>query len=120
MPTAPASTTRRRVRTAFREAARVLAPGGRLVVLESVVSRAFELAERLAFPLTRRALRLMGHPVVFQWTPASLEGFAREAGFTDVRRTRIPRGRWMLFLGRRWPTLLVPVSLVKITAAKPA
>jgi SAM-dependent methyltransferase len=113
-------TTRTRVRQAFREAYRVLAPGGKIVVLESTVNRGFELAERISFPLTRRVLRLMGHPLVFQWTPHRLGAFAREAGFTAVRPTRIPRGRWMIFLGRRWPTFLVPVSLYKIVATKPA
>jgi SAM-dependent methyltransferase len=112
-------TTRTRVRQAFREAYRVLAPGGKIVVLESVVNRGFELAERISFPLTRRVLRLIGHPLVFQWTASRLAAFAREAGFTALHSTRIPRGRWMIFLGRRWPTLLVPVSLYKIVATKP-
>jgi len=113
-------TTRARVETAFAEAYRVLAPGGRIVVLESVVNRGFELAERLAFPLTRGVLRLLGHPVVFQWTPDRLCTFARQAGFVEPRITRIPKGRWMIFLGRRWPTALVPVSMVKVVATKPA
>ena len=112
-------TTRIRVQTAFNEAHRVLQPGGKVVVIESVVNRCFELAERLSFGLTRRVLRLIGHPMVFQWTPASLCAFARTAGFTDLRATRIPRGRWMIFLGHRWPTLLVPVSMYKIVATKP-
>lgn len=113
------STTRERSQTAFHEAYRVLKPGGKIVVIESVVNRCFELAERVSFPLTRRLLRLIGHPMVLQWTPARLREFAREAGFAEIRSTRIPRGRWMIFLGRRWPTLLVPVNLYKIVAVKP-
>lgn len=112
-------TTRIRVKTALHEAYRVLKPGGKIVVIESVVNRCFEMAERLSFGLTRRVLRLIGHPMVFQWTPARLCAFARETGFIDVRATRIPRGKWMIFLGRRWPTLLVPVSMYKIVAVKP-
>jgi ubiquinone/menaquinone biosynthesis C-methylase UbiE len=112
-------TTLARSQTAFREAYRVLKPGGKIVVLESVVNRCFEFAERVSFGLTRRLLQLIGHPMVFQWTPARLGGFAREAGFTNIRSTRIPRGRWTIFLGRRWPTLLVPVSHYKIVASKP-
>jgi SAM-dependent methyltransferase len=112
-------TTRNRVQTALSEAYRVLKPGGRIVVIESVVNRCFELAEQLSFGLTRRVLHLIGHPMVFQWTPSRLCAFAREAGFSDVRAIPIPRGTWMIFLGHRWPTMLVPVSIYKIVATKP-
>ena len=114
------ATTRDRSETAFREAFRVLRPGGRLVVLESVVHPGFELAEHLLFPMTRLALRLLGHPLVLQWSAARLEAFARAAGFDPVQRSRVPRGRWQIFLGRRWPTALVPVSVCKLVAVKPA
>lgn len=60
------ATTRVRTGEAFSEAFRVLAPGGRLVVVESTMHPVLELAQRLAFPLSRRLLGLMNHPLVFQ------------------------------------------------------
>jgi ubiquinone/menaquinone biosynthesis C-methylase UbiE len=112
-------TTRARCETAFREAHRVLKPGGKIVVIESTVHRFFELAQQMSFGLTRRLLGLIEHPMVLQWTQTRLCAFARTAGFTDIRPTRIPRGRWMIFLGRRWPTLLVPIGMCKLVATKP-
>jgi ubiquinone/menaquinone biosynthesis C-methylase UbiE len=112
-------TTRTRIQTALCEAYRVLKPGGKLVVIESITNRCWEMAERLSFGLTRRVLHLVGHPMVFQWTPARLCAFARETGFIDIRVNCIPRGKWIIFLGHRWPTLFVPLRICKFVATKP-
>jgi SAM-dependent methyltransferase len=112
------ATTRERVAKALGEAQRVLRPGGRLVILESVMPGVLEYAQRWAFPLTRRVLGWMGHPLVFQWRAETLAKMARQAGFAEVSVTPVPRGRWMIFLGRRMPTILVPVRFAKIVATK--
>ncbi len=112
------ATTRDRVRTAFAEAHRVLAPGGRLVVVESVMHPVLEWAQRIGFPLTRRLLAALGHPLVLQWSPQSLAGFARQAGFGEVEVRYIQRGKKMIFLGRKMPTWLVPVRFAKLIATK--
>ena len=112
--------TRERTQKAIREAYRALKPGGKLVLMESCLPAAWEWAERLLFPLFRFVVGRMGHPIVFQWNWNRLAAFAREAGFERVDVTRVPRGKWIIQLGHRWPTALTPVRMCKIVAHKPA
>jgi SAM-dependent methyltransferase len=111
--------TRDRNHRAIAAAARVLKPGGRLVIIESCLPKIWEQAERLLFPAFRFFLRRINHPLVFQWNWNTLAGFTREAGFEDLRLTRVPQGRWVIQLRHKWPTALTPIQLYKLVATKP-
>lgn len=97
------------IQRAIAEARRVLAPGGRLVIVESCVPpRAFAVEQRLFRLLLRvAATRLMSHPPTLQLPPRMIEGLLRER-FHNVRVKRIPVGRVVMQFGRRWPTALTP------------
>jgi len=111
--------TRQRTMQAIQEAYRVLKPGGRLVIIESCLPKPIEIAERLLFPEFRAFVRLIGHPIVFQWNWRSLAEFAQAAGFVNVNLIPVNLGRWVIQLGRKWPTALTPVRMYKLTAHKP-
>lgn len=112
--------TRERSQRAIAEAWRVLKPGGRLVILESCLPKYWEIMERWLFPAFSMFLTRLGHPLVFQWNWNSLADFCREAGFAEVLLTRVPQGRWIIQLGRKWPTALTPIQIYKLVAHKPA
>ncbi len=111
--------SRRRVSQAIQEAHRVLKPGGRLVIVESCLPAIWEQAERACLPLFRLALRLMKHPLVFQWNWKTLARLAGEAGFQGLECHPVPLGRWVIQLGHKWPTILSPIRVYKITGQKP-
>jgi SAM-dependent methyltransferase len=108
------------VRRAIAEAARVLRPGGRLIVAESCVPRWFYGLEKVMFrPLVAvaRTRLLGGHPAVLQLSFPLLRELIAER--LEIERAyRVPAGRWITQFGRRWPTALTPARAVVVVARK--
>jgi SAM-dependent methyltransferase len=110
------------VRRAISEAARMLVPGGRLVVAESCIpARLFPLERALFRPLRRLAsTRLLGgHPATLQLPIGMLESLIAEQ-LTLERSAPIPLGRWVTQFGRPFPAALTPVRAHLIVARRPA
>jgi SAM-dependent methyltransferase len=114
-----ARSTLENIRRAVSEAHRVLAVGGRLVVMESCVSaRAFAVERRLFGALRLVAgTRLLRHPQVLQFPPETIGAVIQEH-FSEVRVDSIPVGRWIMQLGVRWPTALTPARPYLFVATK--
>jgi SAM-dependent methyltransferase len=102
---------------AIGEARRVLAPGGKLIIVESCVSsRAFAVERRLFGALRVVAsTRFMDHPPTLQLPSVAIEDLLREH-FDEVQTKPIPVGRVLLQFGRRWPTVLTPARPYLFTA----
>ncbi len=105
------------MRGAVGEARRVLAPGGKLIIVESCVSpRAFAVERRLFGALRLVAsTRLMIHPPTLQLPRAAIEHLLRER-FDEVQVKPISTGHFLLQFGHRWPTALTPARPYLFTA----
>jgi SAM-dependent methyltransferase len=108
------------VRNAISEAARVLEPGGKLVVPEGCVPRWFYAFERAAFrPLVAvsKTPLLGGHPATLLLPFDDVVSLVSER-LTVERAERIPVGRWVSHFGRRWPAALTPARPYILVARK--
>ncbi len=105
------------VRASIAEAARALAPGGKLVVVESCVAPWFYRLERVAFPLLTAVQRqgAMEHPATLQLPPTVIRALIAER-FHVERAEKIPVGRWLMQFGHRWPSALTPARPWLFTA----
>jgi SAM-dependent methyltransferase len=109
------------IRRAIAEAARVLRPGGRLIIAESCVPRWFYAFERVAFTAlvaVAKTRLLGGHPAVLQLPFPLLQELVAER-LEIAHAYRVRPGRWITQFGRRWPTALTPARAVIIVARKP-
>lgn len=94
-----------------------LAPRGRLIVIESTVPKWFNLFERLVFrPLL--GVWSFPHPLVFQHTAEQICRSADAADLRTLEYTIIPKGKWVLQFGLRFPSALTPVQLTKLVLAR--
>jgi SAM-dependent methyltransferase len=90
-----------------------LADGGRVILVESTVPWWFYAFEKLVFkPLY--GVWKFPHPLVLQHTADRLLKSAQEAGLRSVDYAFIPKGRWLLQFGIRFPGALTPARLVKL------
>jgi SAM-dependent methyltransferase len=108
------------VRRAIAEAARVLRPGGRLIVPEGCVPQWFYAFEKLAFrPLLAlsRTRLLGGHPATLLLPFEDVVELVGERLRVE-RAERIPVGRWLSHFGRRWPAALTPARPYILVATK--
>lgn len=97
----------------LRETHRCLAPGGKIVIIESTVGRLFYQIERALFT-TALAIKRGGHPVTFQFTPQQIVQSAEEAGLVVEELTFVPTGAYVLQMGYKWPSVLTPVKPIKL------
>lgn len=95
-------------RRALTEAHRVLAPGGRLVLVESCVPEWFARAEPALYRPLARWAATRGHPPTYQLPPRAVADLVGAVFGRCERTERIPMGRWTVQMGRRWPVALTP------------
>ncbi len=108
-------------RKAIRECMRVLKSGGKLIICESTVYQWFEKLERIFYPVMMRACDVIHFDRVYQYSAKSLYNLLRKelhGRAKLVRREDIGTGKYTLFLGRKIPSGLLPISVTYYVVKK--
>lgn len=101
------------------EANKSLASGGKIIIVESCVPQWFFDFECLVYkPASRFIERFMRHPATLQYTKSQIVGALGGAGFMKIESFEIPKGKYVLQYGVKFPTWLTPVYPVIFTAEK--
>ncbi len=104
---------------ALKEAFRVLEPGGKMIVLESCVPPLFYSFEKMAFPLASRLIEaVISHPATLQYPAEVLAKLIENLGPRKLEMVRVPKGRWILLLGFKYPAKFVPIDVYRFIAYK--
>lgn len=105
------------LRKVLSESYRVLKPGGRLLIVESTVPAWFYFVEAVLFPLFLR-LNPLKHPATFQYTAAQIRKMAESEGFSLLEYLYIPKGKYIIQLGFKFPSAMTPVRVMKLLLLK--
>lgn len=111
------SESKRLLSKVLTESYRVLKPEGKLLIIESTVPAWFFLIEAMIFPLFC-LLSPLKHPPVFQYTQEYIKEVAETKGFSLLEYVNIPKGKYVIQFGFKFPSILTPVRIVKLLFLK--
>lgn len=106
------------VEITIREAMRVLKPGGKLIIVESCVPSWFYVFERLVFrPASMMINLFIPHPITLQYPVTVINNIASKYS-TEIEVYKIPKGKWVLQYGFRFPSVLTPINPYRLVIIK--
>lgn len=99
------------------ESYRVLKPAGKLLIIESTVPAWFFLIEKMVFSLFCH-LNPFRHPPILQYTQDYIKKAAEAKGFSLLEYVNIPKGKYVIQFGLKFPSVLTPIRIVKLLLSK--
>ena len=108
----------RNVLVCLEECRRVLAPRGRLLIVESLLPRVLESAWVAGWEGFRVFTALLQFPMVKQYSLSSLQTLAAQAGLANLQATPVEIGRYVSQFGFRIPAAFSPVRVALLTMTK--
>jgi ubiquinone/menaquinone biosynthesis C-methylase UbiE len=115
--------TLRNVRAAVAESARILKPGGRIFIVDSMTWRPLDALQRALYPMFRALLRRFGRPMVYILSAPSLVRICAEFGLAAEHPVTVDWGAMAdlsqaLFPKLRFPLRYTPARLTILEAVK--
>lgn len=111
------SESKRLLSKVLTESYRVLRPAGKLLIIESTVPAWFFPIETAVFPLFCR-LSPLKHPPILQYTQEYIKEMAETKGFSLLEYVNIPKGKYVIQFGFKFPSILTPVRIAKLLLLK--
>ncbi len=107
------------VNTSIQEAIRILKPGGKLIIVESCIPEWFYVFEKFIFPLASKIINIiLPHPITLQYPVGTIKNIMSEHS-SNIEVLRIPKGKWVLQYGYKFPSILTPVNPYRLILTKP-
>jgi SAM-dependent methyltransferase len=115
--------TLRNVRAAIAESARILTPGGRIFIVDSMTWRPLDALQQALYPVSRALLRRFARPMVYILSVPSLVRICAESGLAAEQPVTVDWGAMTdlsqaLFPKLRFPLRYTPARLTILEAVK--
>lgn len=110
--------TEKNVSRGIEECVRVLKPGGRLLIIESTVTKWFEKCERIFYPVMQWCFRILNFDTVYQYSHYSLVRKIKMMGFLIEETDEVQLDKYVWIMRKKVPTCLTPCKACWICVKK--